>query len=76
MLGKPKFKVGDIVRFRHNEAWKVGCIEIVDEYGTWEDASDVSYDIMVTSENMLYKHWPECLLQFEKYYGDDDSRCE
>lgn len=31
-------------------------IEIIDAFGTFEDNSDVSYDIMVAEENCLYKH--------------------
>lgn len=74
MLGKPKFAIDDVVRFRIADRTLIGTIVVIDEYGTWEDASDVSYDIMVTLENTLYKHIPECLilskLSNERYYGN------
>jgi len=58
MLGKPKFKHGDLVTFNividNVETPIIGNIYIIDEYGTFEDSSDVSYDIM--SDNCLYKH--------------------
>lgn len=56
MRGKPKFKIGDVVSFICGEEYKKGTIWIVDAYGTFSDPTDVSYDIMVESENMLYKH--------------------
>lgn len=63
MLGKPKFKLGDKVQFEvdFNNEHKVkeGEIWIIDEYGTFDDPSDVSYDIFVKSENCLYKHFRE-----------------
>ena len=59
MVGKPKYKVGDIVRFKVEDKIKEGPIGIVDEYGTFFDNSDVSYDIFVIEENMFYKHFPE-----------------
>lgn len=59
MIGKPKFKVGDVVRFKCQDKVKVGTIEIVDRWGTFDNPTDVSYDIMVESENMFYKHFTE-----------------
>lgn len=56
MIGKPKFEYNQEVKFKCNNEEKVGKVYIVDEYGTFEDDSDVSYDIMVESENCLYKH--------------------
>lgn len=38
---------------------KTGVIWVVDRFGTWNYTEDVSYDIMVESENCLYKHIPE-----------------
>lgn len=80
MRGKPKFKVGEVVRFKCQDQVKVGTIEIVDKWGTFSDPTDVSYDIMVESENMFYKHFTEqdiiSKIEDEKYYGDDDSRPE
>lgn len=65
MLGKPKFKHGDKVRFKVNDTVeKVGSIYIIDKWGTFFDKSDVSYDIMVEDENCLYKHFNEgCIIE-------------
>lgn len=62
MKGFPKFKIGDTVAFKFDGGVKVGVIWVVDKYGTFEDPSDVSYDIMVESENTLYKHFTESLI--------------
>lgn len=63
MKGKPKFKVGDEVCFEFQGKTKVGVVFVVDAYGTLYDDSDVSYDIMVEKENMLYKHFTEKLVK-------------
>lgn len=56
MIGKPKYKGNDNVEFEiENKAHK-GTVWTVDKYGTFFDKSDVSYDIYVEEENMLYKH--------------------
>ena len=57
MKGKPKFKIGDLISFDwgKNER-KTGHVYIIDKYGTFEDPSDVSYDIFVKEDNCLYKH--------------------
>ena len=54
MIGKPKYKIGDIVKFSFGEDIITGAIYVVDRNGTFEDKSDVSYDIM--TEDCLYKH--------------------
>ena len=59
MLGKPIYKFGDIVKFNCGDIVKQGIIVIIDEYGTFEDNSDVSYDILIKEENTLYKHFRE-----------------
>ena len=56
MLGNPKYTEGDIVKFEFNDEIKEGAVYIVDEYGTFFNDSDVSYDILVEKENALYKH--------------------
>lgn len=56
MLGNPKYTEGDRVQFTFNGQVKTGTVEIVDEYGTFFDDSDVSYDILIEEENTLYKH--------------------
>lgn len=68
MKGKPKFKIGDKVRFWYWESfsdkkygeeltdqnakkiYKEGEIYIIDANGTFDDSSDVSYDIMVYND--------------------------
>lgn len=55
MKGKPKYKVGDRVRFECNGELVDGNVYIVDSFGTWEDPSDVSYDIL-SDQDCLYKH--------------------
>ena len=60
MKGRPKFKEGEKVAFTFgNIATKEGIVYIVDKYGTFDNPTDVSYDILVESENMLYKHITE-----------------
>lgn len=63
MKGKPKYKIGDNVSFTFNDEKLSGTVFIVDAYGTFEDPTDVSYDIMVEDDNTdnaynkcLYKH--------------------
>lgn len=62
MVGNPKYKIGDNVSFTLGNVIKQGEIYIVDKYGTFEDDSDVSYDIFVKSDNVLYKHVKETML--------------
>lgn len=70
MLGKPKYHENDLVEFQwlKNEPNKVGVVYIVDKWGTLSDDSDVSYDILVKEENMLYKHISERYVV--KYLGN------
>lgn len=59
MIGKPKFKYGDVVEFMYNNEKIVGTVEIIDSYGTYFDKSDVSYDIMCDNykgQPMFFKH--------------------
>lgn len=67
MKGKPKYKVGTTVKFIVGDELKTGEIFIVDKYGTFDNPTDVSYDIMVESENMLYKHIQEKYV-VQRYY--------
>lgn len=69
MLGNPKYQENDYVEFTiyENEVRK-GVIYVVDKYGTFFDKSDVSYDIYVNEENMLYKHISERYVV--KYLGN------
>lgn len=56
MIGKPKYTRGQVVKFKVQDETKEGVIAIIDKWGTFEDNSDVSYDILVGIENCLYKH--------------------
>lgn len=56
MLGKPKYDYDDNVRFIINGKEVCGKVAIIDAYGTFEQDEEVSYDILVESENTLYKH--------------------
>lgn len=56
MKGHPKYQYGNLVKFELNGEIKEGTVYIIDKYGTFEDDSDVSYDILVGNENCLYKH--------------------
>lgn len=67
MRGKPKFNYGDKVEFTLSDGTYQGEIYIIDKYGTFEDPSDVSYDIMVDNwgpkkEQCLFKHITEKLV--------------
>ena len=55
MIGEPKYKRGQFVRFEFDGEIMEGTIEIIDTYGTWADSSDVSYDILGTND-CLYEH--------------------
>ena len=56
MKGNPKYQYGNLVKFELNGEIKEGIVYIIDKYGTFEDDSDVSYDILVGNEDCLYKH--------------------
>lgn len=60
MVGKPKYKKNDIVSFkirRDNQEYTLtGEVYIVDRWGTFEDDSDASYDIMVKESNFPVQH--------------------
>lgn len=65
MKGKPKYNLNNLVKFEIDGEIKEGTVYIIDEYGTFEDDSDVSYDILVKNEkeNCLYKHINEKYLK-------------
>lgn len=66
MLGKPKYKLDDKVKFdiKGDKNYTLfGTIYIVDAYGTFEQNEEVSYDILVKSGDFpdvgypcLFKH--------------------
>ena len=67
MIGKPKYKIGDKVSFKLEDTIYTGYVHIVDTYGTFENSSDVSYDIMIENwgpkkEKCLFKHINEYLI--------------
>lgn len=62
MKGKPKYKLNDTVEFKMCDEILQGYIFIVDKYGTFDNPTDVSYDIMVESKNCLYKQVTEKLV--------------
>lgn len=73
MKGNPKFNYGDKVKFTLGKDTFYGAIYIIDPYGTWDDPSDVSYDIMVDNygerkEQCLFKHITESLVKKCKIY--------
>lgn len=77
MIGKPKYKINDIVRFKlplddSSYVEEFGIVAIVDRYGTFFDNSDVCYGIMNKDINMLYKHVNEKLVldKIDDYDGD------
>ena len=75
MRGKPKYKYGEkvIITFPENDLLNagehIGTVEIIDMYGTFDDSSDVSYDILISDyrhpsepeklTQCLCKHWTE-----------------
>ena len=64
MKGHPKFNYNDEVKFNLDGEIKKGIVYVIDKYGTFEDDSDVSYDVLVENENgkCLYKHINENFL--------------
>lgn len=64
MKGNPKYKINDLVEFNFDGTKLQGNIYIIDKYGTFDNPTDVSYDIMVKScpkhpNGCLYKHITE-----------------
>lgn len=53
---EPDYKLNDVVSFMCNDEKKTGKVYIVDRYGTFEQDEEPSYDVLVESENCLYKH--------------------
>ena len=62
MLGKPKYNLGQLVKFKHPDWGELeGVIVVVDKYGVFEDSTDVHYDIDVADEGW-YKHIRENMI--------------
>ena len=80
MKGRPKFNCKDKVKFTIGNREYNGEIYIVDKYGTFDDPSDVSYDILVKdafkegdkqykpdgNNDCLFKHITESLVKLDK----------
>lgn len=66
MKGKPKFKLGDKVRFGPEGKRYVGYVYVVDKNGTFFNPNDVCYDILARDENggeeILFKHIEEAMV--------------
>lgn len=86
MKGHPKYNLGDKVIISltmPNEEPKehVGEVYIIDKYGTWDDPTDVSYDVMIhdyrhpshpeVETDCLVKHCTERTVQ--PYIEEDTS---
>ena len=73
MKGYPKFKVGDNVSFTINNVKRNGIVLIVDAYGAF-CLDDVSYDILVETENCLYKLVEGSMVTRTGTSGSQDER--
>ena len=51
-----KYDYNDTVSFKLDDQVKTGTVFVVDRYGTFEQSEEPSYDVLVESENILYKH--------------------
>lgn len=61
-LGRPRYKRGDIVRYKYIDEINTGEITVVDAYGTFSQREEPSYDILVQEPKCLYKHIMESLI--------------
>lgn len=61
MVGNPKYSLGDNVKFSLGSKTFTGKIYIIDKFGTFEDNSEVSYDIL-DRDGCLYKHIREDMI--------------
>ena len=61
MIGKPRFKESDRVSFVIENELVEGIIYIVDEYGTFEQSEEPSYDVLAEFKGTkcLVKHISE-----------------
>ncbi len=73
MLGKPKYRYNDIVRFHtwNDDTEYEGRIVVVDSYGTIGQDQEPSYDILVPGI-ALFKHNPESWITGQ-VRGSDNS---
>ena len=55
VLGRPKYSHSDTVEFNWGEDWtKTGQIHVIDAYGTFEQSSEPSYDVLVKRKIIAY----------------------
>ena len=59
MVGRPRFKHGDVVEFIIDGNKKQGVITIIDRFGIFVDDSEVYYDIFIEEDNVLCQHIKE-----------------
>lgn len=76
LLGRPKYDYGDKVSFVSNGRTINGVVYIIDAYGNFFNSKDTSYDILVESENTLYKHITEKLLTKIDEESEEDKKNE
>lgn len=55
-MKNPDYDYDDVVSFMCGDEKKTGKVYIIDRYGTFEQNEEPSYDVLVESENCLYKH--------------------
>ena len=79
MLGQPRYKYGDLVKFCFDDGKKrvdhYGKIEIIDAYGTFGQSKEVSYDIMGIDERSLFKHVVESDVYGFQEINEECERC-
>ena len=66
MIGNPKYKCGDKVRFTIKEGTFEGYVRIVDEWGTFENDTEPSYNILVEDfkgGQCIFSHVAEHLIE-------------
>ena len=63
MIGEPKYRKNQNVKFTICGKTIKGKIHIIDKYGTFEQNDEVSYDIFSEEDNCLYKHIPESMVR-------------
>lgn len=57
VLGRLRYSYKDVVEFNSGEdCTKVRQIHVIDAYGTFEQSSEPSLDVLVEDDNCLYKH--------------------
>lgn len=68
------YAIGDTVVFQCGNTIKEGVILVVDALGAFECQGFPSYDILVESENMLYKHVEQNFIVNSESDGKDSNK--